>query len=90
MDIVVVLWKSMFYHKRIVTFRIFILESKILFIYLCSTIVVDGLLTIKGTWKSESWDMTIGICAEEMELERYGIILVVVFVYIVMPIRVRK
>ena len=35
--------------------------------------IVEGLVKIRETWKAEGWDLTIATCAEEVELEKYGI-----------------
>ena len=35
--------------------------------------VIEGLVKIREAWKAEGWNLTIATCAEEVDLEKYGI-----------------
>ena len=35
--------------------------------------IVEGLVKIREAWKAEGWNLTIATCAEEVNLEKYGI-----------------
>jgi DNA repair photolyase len=37
------------------------------------TEIAEGLVEIREQWKSEGWDLSLATCAEEMNLEQYGI-----------------
>lgn len=34
---------------------------------------VEGLVAIRERWKSENWNITLGTCAEQIDLKKYGI-----------------
>ena len=35
--------------------------------------IVEGLIKIRDAWKKEGWDITMATCAEDIDLEKYGI-----------------
>lgn len=35
--------------------------------------IIDGLVRLHDIWKAEGWDLKLATCAEELELEKYGI-----------------
>ena len=37
------------------------------------TEVVEGLVKLRDIWKQEGWDLELATCAEEVELDKYGI-----------------